>query len=208
MKLAGIALLLAGMALAQRGPGGAPMGTRGGSPGFTGGRSRFVAPPLAAHPSHGRTVIVPYPVYYGYGYYGYDPSIPLAAQSAPAYDADPNNYAQGQSPVVVINQNFRPDAGNGVMRDYSDAPLPESNLRTYDATTSAVRDPQATIYLIAMQDHSIVAAIGYWVDGDTLGYITQDGNQNRVSMALVDRDFSKQLNDERHVDFKLPKSNQ
>ena len=58
-----------------------------------------------------------------------------------------------------------------------------------------------------MQDHSIVAAIGYWVEGDTLNYITQDGNQNRVSMALVDRDFSKQLNDERHVEFKLPKSN-
>ena len=56
-----------------------------------------------------------------------------------------------------------------------------------------------------MQDHSIVAAIGYWVEGDTLNYLTQDGNQNRVSMALVDRDFSKQLNDERHVEFKLPK---
>ena len=67
------------------------------------------------------------------------------------------------------------------------------------------REPEATIYLIAMQDHSIVAAIGYWVEGDTLNYITQDGNQNRVSMALVDRDFSKQLNDERHVEFKLPK---
>lgn len=193
MKLTAIALVLAGMALAQRGPGGAHSG-----PIYSGGRSRFVTPPLAAHPSHGRTVIVPYPVYYGFGYYGYDPSVPLAAQSAPAYDA--TGGAGSQSPVVVVNQNFRPDS------DYYDAPPPPvSNVHVYDA--GPVPDPQATIYLIAMQDHSIVAAIGYWVDGDTLGYITQDGNQNRVSMALVDRDFSKQLNDERHVEFKLPKQN-
>jgi hypothetical protein len=199
MKLAAIVLLLAGTALAQRGPNGAHA---------VGGRSRYVAPPLASHPAHGRAVIVPYPVYYGYGYYGYDPSIPLAAQSAPAYDADPNSYTSGygsQSPVVVINQGFRPDSANGVMHDYSDTPLPDSpSVHIYDA---GARDPQPTIYLIAMQDHSIVAAIGYWVDGDTLNYLTQDGNQNRVSMALVDRDFSKQLNDERHVDFRLPKAN-
>ena len=102
-------------------------------------------------------------------------------------------------------QNFRPDSANGVMHDYSDTPLPDSpSVHVYNAGSS---DPQPTIYLIAMQDHSIVAAIGYWVDGDTLNYLTQDGNQNRVSMALVDRDFSKQLNDERHVDFRLPKAN-
>jgi hypothetical protein len=198
MKLAAIILLVAGTALAQRGPGGAHA---------VGGRGRYVAPPLASHPAHGRTVIVPYPVYYGGGYYGYDPSVPVASQSAPAYDSDPNSYAGGygtQSPVVVINQNFRPDSANGLMHDYSDTPLPESPVHVYDA---GARDPQPTIYLIAMQDHSIVAAIGYWVDGDTLNYLTQDGNQNRVSMALVDRDFSKQLNDERHVDFKLPKTN-
>jgi hypothetical protein len=202
MKLAAIVLVLAGTALAQRGPGGAHTGAV-----RSGGRTRFVSPPLVSHPVHTRTAIVPYPVYYGYGYYGYygyDPSVPVASQSAPAYDTDPNAYADAsQSPVVVINQGFRPDSGNGVMRDYSDTPLPESAY----GPPPPPRDPQATIYLIAMQDHSIVAAIGYWVEGDTLNYITQDGNQNRVSMALVDRDFSKQLNDERHVEFKLPKTN-
>ena len=77
--------------------------------------------------------------------------------------------------------------------------------RSTDLFRRAIRS--RPFILIAMQDHSIVAAIGYWVEGDTLNYITQDGNQNRVSMALVDRDFSKQLNDERHVEFKLPKTN-
>src|SRR5216684_5002086 len=47
----------------------------------------FFAPPGIAHPRHDRTVVVPYPVYYG-GYYGYDPSANGYAQPAPGYDAD------------------------------------------------------------------------------------------------------------------------
>src|SRR5215472_15267132 len=54
----------------------------GGPPG-KGVVPRVVIPPLAAHPSHGRAVIVPYPVYYG-GYY-YDPSANYAQQAAPGY---------------------------------------------------------------------------------------------------------------------------
>lgn len=204
MKLAAVILLAAGVALAQRpmSRGGGPRGNR------LAGNNRYITPPPVAHPVHGAAIIVPYPVYYGAGYYGYDPTIPLTAQSAPAYDSDPANYAAaGQTPVVIINQGYRPDTTNPMIRDYSDTPLPPSAIQTYDATTAVVRDGQPTIYLIALQDHSIVAAIGYWVDRDILNYITQDGNQNRVSMELVDRDFSKQLNDERHVEFKLPRQN-
>ncbi len=66
-------------------------------------------------------------------------------------------------------------------------------------------DTPPTIYLIALTDHTILPALAYWVDGDTLAYITTEGDQNRISLALVDREFSKQLNDDRHVEFKLPK---
>jgi len=193
MKLVALALLMTATAFAQRGAGGRVGGY---------GRVRSVPPPVA-HPVHSTAVVVPYPVYYVGGYYGYDPSVPLASQSAPAYDADPYASSASQSPVVVLNQNFRPDASAPY---YDTPPPPDSAIHSYDAAP-APREPEPTIYLIAMTDHSIVAAIGYWVDGDTLDYITQEGNQNRVSMALVDRDFSKQLNDERHVDFKLPKAN-
>ena len=68
----------------------------------------------------------------------------------------------------------------------------------------ALADDQPTIFLIAMQDHSIRPVIAYWVQGDTLNYIDQEGVMNRVSLALVDRDFSKQLNAERNVPFALP----
>ena len=197
MKLAAAVFLMASLAVAQRGSGAHRSGVLyPGARGARSGSSRFIVPPPLTHPAHATGVLVPIPVYYGAGYYGYDPNVPLDAQSAPAYDSDPNSYAaQNQSPVVVINQGYVPETANPSFQDYSDADLPPAPQT----------DPRPTIYLIAMKDHTIVAAIGYWVDGDALKYLTQDGNQNSVSLALVDRDFSKQLNDERNVEFRLPK---
>jgi hypothetical protein len=163
--------------------------------------SRPFVPPPAHDPVHGGTVIVPYPVYYGGGYYGYDPSAGYTQSSAPGYSADPGNYASpSQAPIVIINEGYRPETANPVMRDYSNAPLPEPG----PGYAPARSDPQATIYLIALIDHNILPAIAYWVEGDTLNYITQEGMQNRLSLALVDREFSKRLNDDRGVEFKLP----
>jgi hypothetical protein len=173
----------------------------GGPPG-TRAPARSFVPPRVAHPAHSvhsGTVIVPYPVYYG-GYYGYDPSLGYA-QSAPGYSADASNYAApSEAPVVVINQSYRPETANPVIRDYSNADLPEPG----PGYAPQRPDQPPTIYLIAMTDHNILAAIAYWVEGDTLNYITQEGTQNRVSLALVDRDFSKKLNDDRGVEFRLP----
>jgi hypothetical protein len=147
----------------------------------------------------GGAIVVPYPAYGGGGYYsgyvappasygyGYDPSYG-SYQPGPGYYGDPSQ----QSPVVIVNPNYRPDSVNPVLRDYSNTLLP------------AGPDAPATIYLIAMRDHTIFATLAYWVDGDTLNYITSEGVHNRASLALVDRDFSKQLNDERHIEFKLP----
>jgi len=135
--------------------------------------------------------------YYGNYYYGGDGSnAAYTQQPAPAYDyglAD----APGQSPVAIINQGYVPDSANPVMRDYSsaDLPPPGPDYRGND---------QPTIYLLAMTDHTIIPAIAYWVDGDTLNYITTEASQNRVSLSLIDREFSRQLNDSRNVEFKLP----
>jgi hypothetical protein len=154
----------------------------------------------------GAAVVVPYPAYVGGGYYsgyvvpttnygygsgyGYDPSYyGDPGYGAPAYGPDPSQ----QPPMVLVNPNFRPDAVNPQIRDYSNTPLPPPPP-----------DPQATIYLIAMKDHTIFPAVGYWVEGDTLNYVTSEGVRNKVSLALVDRDFSMQLNGERNVEFKLP----
>ena len=164
----------------------------GGPPGHGVVPRNLIAPPRIAHPSHNAAVIVPVPVYYG-GYYT-DPS-QYGQQPAP-YE-DQNSYAApSQAPVVILNQNFRSPGPPPLPRDY-DGALPEQAI--------ARPDMPATIYLIALTDHSILPTIAYWVEGDTLIYITTEGDQNRISLALVDRDFSKKLNDDRHVEFKLPK---
>ncbi len=167
-----------------------------------GARHYIPTPPPAFHPNgHGGGVLIPYPVYYGGGYYPYD-APPAGDASAPPPDGQ---YA---SPVIITNQNFHPDAVNPVIHDYTDVPLPEPVPVPVQAPRPAVSnntsDDSPTIYLIAMKDGSIFAAIAYWADGDTLNYVTKDANINHASLALVDRDFSKQLNQERGVEFKLP----
>jgi hypothetical protein len=207
MKTVLITLVAVSSAFAQHaGPAGFGRASSGARPLRNGGPTRFVTPPPVAHPVHGATVIVPYPVFYG-GYY-YDPTLGAAQQPAPGYGYnDPNSYAYGysdngapsQSPVVIMNQSFRPDAVNPVFRDYTNVPLPEAA-----PNPGGPRDDQPTIYLIAMTDHTIFATVAYWVEGDSLTYITVDGNQNKASLALVDREFSAKLNADRNVEFRLP----
>jgi hypothetical protein len=197
----------------------------GQSHGGSGGRSYsrgFANPNRASHPVHGAAVIVPYPVYYG-GYYGgaygyYDPSAAgYAPGYAPAYGSgytDDGSQANGPGmPSVVINQNFVPQQSNPQVREYNgDQPQDQSGLKLYQAPPShpyadaqrAANSGQPTIYLIAFRDHTIVQALGYWMQGSTLHYVSAEQTLNQVSIDLVDRDLSQRLNDERGLDFRLP----
>jgi hypothetical protein len=158
--------------------------------------------------------------------YGFDGFYASDYPNADAYNAGPGYgepyaaYSGGPAPIpptVIINQNFQTDSVRPQLRDYSNVPLPEPGAVTVPpgapqpaappvATTAprALADDQPTVFLIAMQDHTIHPVIAYWVQGDTLNYISLDGAPNHVSLALVDRDFSKQLNTERKVPFALP----
>ncbi|HUS07079.1 MAG TPA: hypothetical protein VMZ52_12310 [Bryobacteraceae bacterium] len=168
--------------------------------------------------NRGRTVIVPYgvPVYYpgDYGYgYGY--------QQQPATNVTVV-IPQQPTPTVVINQNYVPETAHPVMRDSDNEEVrPSSGVKVYGgkprrtsddepaavpAPARAARtsgDDPATIFLIALKDSSVHSAIGYWVEEGTLHYVTPQGAVNRVSMAMVDKALSEQLNSERKVDFSL-----
>jgi hypothetical protein len=176
------------------GTGGPPAARR---PGIA--RPSAGAPPAVSHPYHGGALIVPYPVFYGGYYYDYD------APQAPPQGAEYNyGYtAQQPSPVVVLNQNFAPDlapvAPGAYPGVYPYVPPPDNSQTAASPDTS-----QQVLFFIAMKDHTIFPAVAYWVDGDTLNYITNQGVRNRVSLDLVDLDFSKQLNQQRGVDFALP----
>jgi hypothetical protein len=188
MRILLIFALTATSIFAQR-RGGAP-GGRVSAPPPSGARPTAPARPVyPVRPYFPRTVAIPYPVFIGGGYY------------APPVGSD---YGYTNSaPVAVVNQDFQPDSVNPTIVDYSNLPLPAPSADT-GSDEATLRDDQPTIFLIALTDHTVVAAIAYWADGDTLNWVSRDAKTNQMSLSLVDRDFSKQLNDERHVEFKLP----
>jgi hypothetical protein len=145
-------------------------------------------------------VYVPYayPVYAG-GFY----DTGLNQEQAPAAYPQP----QPQQPTI-INQYFSSGPAQPVVQEVGpEAAVAEpSNIRVYQAPSNTPEEASAsTYYLIAFKDHSIYSAIAYWIDGDTLHYFTAGNNHNQVSMALVDRALTEQLNRERKVDVRLPK---
>jgi hypothetical protein len=167
--------------------------------------------------------IVPYPVFIG-GYNGYPGYYGGSGDPPPPQgeDAPPPIVTTGQAPSVVINQTFIPDHAVPVVRDYpgpSDSQNPDqSGLRTYEglktppytapaaaANARKPSDDQPTLYLIALKDHTIVQALGYWAENGSLHYVSAEHTLNQVSMDLIDRDLTQRLNDERNVEFKLPK---
>ncbi len=178
-------------------------------PTFPGGFASRGPAPAVQHPSHSHRSVVAYPVfvggYYGGGYSGFDTPPPATTYT----DQPQYNQEQAPPPVVIINQAYRPETANPVLRDYSDVQLPEP--RNYppppdprERAAARAESERPTIFLIAFRDHNILPALAYWVEGDTLNYVTKEGQPNRISLSLVDRDFSRQLNKERSVEFALP----
>ena len=77
---------------------------------------------------------------------------------------------------------------------------------TTEKTTTALA-PTSPIYLIALKDKTIDAAISYWPEGFVLNYITLQGAHVIVRLDLVDRGFSWELNRQRGLEFRVPDTN-
>lgn len=138
-------------------------------------------------------------------YVPYGVGVPMYAE--PSGPPAPMYYPQQQAaPPVVINQYFVPEAApRPMIREYtSDA---NGGIRVYEPSTpveTAGPTNENPTYLIAFNDHTIYAALAYWVEGNTLHYVTNQNTHNQVSLDLVDRELSSRLNRERSVDFRLP----
>jgi len=78
---------------------------------------------------------------------------------------------------------------------------PSANSGGWSNSNGTIGSP---IYLIALKDHTIRAAISYSVTGNTLHYVTMEHEAKEAPLDSVDRAFSAQLNRERHVPFQLP----
>ncbi|MDX2153160.1 MAG: hypothetical protein SFV54_20620 [Bryobacteraceae bacterium] len=171
--------------------------TVGGWPPYTG------APVPSGHRGYGN--VVTYPVFVG----GYGYNYPVTQQPNVIVVAPPQGYMypppQQQQPQVVINQHYTPDTARPVMREYSAPSGAPANdpAPAPSPTAGAVADEPATIYLIAFRNGQIQAAYAYWLDGQTLHYVTTKGSHNRATVDLIDRELSERLNRERKVEFSL-----
>lgn len=147
--------------------------------------------------------VAPYPFSFDSGYDNSDSDDDQGVGDDTGFDSSaPQAPPESDSePVVAVNRDFHPDAVKPSIIDFSNVP---PALDQAPAPAPEPADDQPTVFLIALTDHTVLASIAYWVDGDTLNWVSRDAKQNHISLSLVDRQFSKQLNEERHVPFTLP----
>ncbi len=110
------------------------------------------------------------------------------------YGSGLSSYAQAQPAAAPANV----DQEGPVLREYDEY--------GQDAGRSSGRDEGSgsPIYLIALKNQTIYAAIAYSVKGNTLSFLTTSHEQMRAPLDLIDRGLSSQLNRERHINFQLP----
>lgn len=137
----------------------------------------------------GNAVIVPYgvPVY------------------VPYYQDQPQVHYAPQTQVIYVVP-AEPD------RSMTTAPPRESVITYVVPSRSASNEPKPAsakdekrLYLIAFKNYSIYSATNYWVDRDTIHYLTPYGAQNQASLDQIDLEFTERLNRERGVEFRLDK---
>ena len=81
--------------------------------------------------------------------------------------------------------------------------------REYDQYGQEVKPAGAAtgsppLYLFAFRDNVIRAAAAYWVDGQTLHYVTVQHEEKQAPLDSLDRALTLQLNRERRVPVQLP----
>jgi len=103
-----------------------------------------------------------------------------------------------QPPPIIINQYF--DSRRPISPPEELPPAVEdTGLKPGDPLS----DPQ-NYYLIQYKDHTIYSALAYWVEGDTLHYVTTQNTHNQASLSLIDLDKTYKLNEDRSVPFSIP----
>ncbi|MGA7237909.1 MAG: hypothetical protein WBY44_19645 [Bryobacteraceae bacterium] len=136
----------------------------------------------------------PYPVY-------------VDSQAGPAEGYDPQQLpppvpAPFAQPLVAPAPQPEAAAFDARLAPCGRAPAPDPPPTAPIARPAAHDDPPS--FYIAMKDGWVYQARAYWVDKDTLHYLTANGRHNQVSLGLVNRDISKRLNAKRADEFYLP----
>jgi hypothetical protein len=158
---------------------------------------------------YGGGYVLAYPVFVGPSPYDYNYLPPGYSAPSPGYYDESQGGGPPPAPAVVINQNFVPEQANPMVREYGpedQGEPPSSGMRNYQNMPPKQPEAEATMYLIAFKDHTVVPALGWWIEGNMIKYVNLDHDINQASIDLIDRDLSRKLNAERNVDFRLPQA--
>jgi len=195
---------------------------------FRGGYSNFHArtPGLVGSPSYARPAqIYRFPTYPSYrvpafrippvGYYR-----PYPLYSRPYYYFRPWTYpitpfGFGLAPYPyssVFVGPYWPGGSYGYNYGYSSSYNDNAGPRSFgeEAPRATEVQPKSQsaaeqMWLLALNDGSIRAVTDYWLEKDTLHYLTRDGKSASVPLSELDLSFTTQLNRERGLDFRLSK---
>jgi hypothetical protein len=139
----------------------------------------------AAHPMRPRNSNGGFPIYWG----GYDYVYPDAG-----YQATPpvTNVVMFQAPAA-------PAAPPAPIRSSIQVIKPETPDAAPDANNEA-----PTFFVIALRDGRKLSAAAVWVQQNELHYVDADNANGRVPLSAVDRTATRELNQERHLNLRLP----
>lgn len=135
--------------------------------------------PRVAPPSRGHWGAVPIgPGYWGgYGYGAYAPVYP---EPAPVV----NNIVFQPPPVIV--------------------PPPEPIHSSIQELKPAASNAPPAFFVIALKNGVHLAAAAVWVQGNDLRYVDDDDQNRRVPLTDVDRAATRDLNQARNLNLRLP----
>jgi hypothetical protein len=112
----------------------------------------------------------------------------------PALYPPPPQESAPQQPII-INQYFS-----------SRTATTQTEGATTTTAETAPGDPLGVpqnYYLIAYKNHTVYSVLAYWLEGDTLHYVTTQNTHNQASLSLIDLDRTIKLNAGNSVPFSL-----
>jgi hypothetical protein len=123
--------------------------------------------------------------------------------------------ARSIGPVYYVPNSFdagydyAPSDGGPAYIQQRPRPVRQMDDQTADEPANALVNPGDPIgpasnyYLIAYKDHTVYSALAYWIEGETLHYVTMQNTHNQASLALIDLDQTTTLNSDRSVPFSI-----
>ena len=117
-------------------------------------------------------------------------------------DSPPEDLSMDASQPIGMSSNPVPIA---VAPQYSPPTSIRQAPEPVTAESGAIYNHEKpTVYLIALKNHTVVEALGYWMELSSLHYVSVDCSVNQVTLDLVDREASTRMNAERGIEIRLP----